>query len=122
MGCAHSYFFYHDHLDPLGDGVGLVVLLLHHLVEVAQLPDGMALLVLSRQLVYNHNNAHQRTHSQHRTHGDRSMDDPRTEWKPYLQHQGHARREEGHEHKVVGQDRHAPEAAHDLQLANPCQK
>jgi hypothetical protein len=48
------------------------------------------------------------------------MDDNHTERKPYLQHQGNARREEGHEHKVVGQDRHAPEAAHDFQLPNPC--
>lgn len=34
----------------------------------------------------------------------------------YLQNQGDAGREEGHKHKVVGQDGHAAEAAHDLQL------
>lgn len=34
----------------------------------------------------------------------------------HLQHQWHARREEGHKHKVVGQDGHATEAAHDFQL------
>lgn len=35
---------------------------------------------------------------------------------PYLQHQRDTRREESHEHKVVGQDRHAAKAAHDFQL------
>lgn len=36
----------------------------------------------------------------------------------HLQHQRDAGREEGHKHKVVGQDRHAAEAAHDFQLTH----
>lgn len=44
-------WYYHDHFDPLGYRVGFVVLLLlHHSGEVAQLPDGMALLTLTGQL------------------------------------------------------------------------
>lgn len=36
---------------------------------------------------------------------------------PYLEDQGDAGREEGHEDKVVGQDRHAAKTTHDLQLS-----
>lgn len=35
---------------------------------------------------------------------------------PHLQYQRDAGGEEGHKHKVVGQDRHAAKAAHDFQL------
>lgn len=38
----------------------------------------------------------------------------------HLKHQWHTRREEGHKHKVVGQDGHATEAAHDFQLPHTC--
>lgn len=37
---------------------------------------------------------------------------------PHLQDEGHARREEGHEDKVIGQDGHAAETTHDLQLGH----
>lgn len=37
----------------------------------------------------------------------------------HLQHQRDAGGEEGHKHKIVGQDRHAAKAAHDFQLTNP---
>ncbi len=52
-------------------------------------------------------NWHQHTHGH--THKTRH---------PYLQHQGDTSREESHEHKVVGQDRHAAKAAHDFQLSH----
>ncbi len=38
----------------------------------------------------------------------------------YLQHKRDAGREKGHKHKVVSQDRHATEAAHDLKLSHTC--
>lgn len=36
----------------------------------------------------------------------------------HLQYQRDAGGEEGHKHKVVGQDRHAAKAAHDFQLTH----
>lgn len=33
---------------------------------------------------------------------------------PYLQDQGHTCREEGHEDKVIGEDRHTAKTTHDL--------
>lgn len=38
----------------------------------------------------------------------------------HLKHQWNARREEGHKHKVVGQDGHTTKAAHNFQLAHTC--
>lgn len=102
---------HHDHFHSLSDGVGFVNLLfLQNTSEMTELPDGSTLSTLARQLedrtqdqinITSHLCKHTLMFSS-----------------SHLQHQRHAGGEKRHEHKVIGQNWHAAEAAHDLQLTH----
>lgn len=140
------FFSHHDDFNPLGHRIGLVVLLLsQHTGKVAQLPDWTSLATLPGQLRRDkHEDAQGSAASRkpYRTLPGRdghpfdsdSVSDTSCEEStprcisvgvcevdvahPHLQDEGHARREEGHEDKVIGQDGHAAETTHDLQLGH----
>lgn len=109
---------HHDDFHPLGHRIGFVVLFFsQNTGKVAQLPDRTSLATLPGQLCTQTRRSTQIfiVRCQELISTFNQDDNSQRYYKhSYLQDEGDARREEGHEDKVVGQDRHAAKAAHDL--------
>ncbi len=108
---------HHDYFNPLGHRIGLVVLFFsQHTSKVAQLPDWAAFTTFPRQL---HTQTCVSTHRYSSWEAGNSFLHPNTILSNvahhfYLQDQGDTSREEGHEDKVIGQNRHTAKTTHDL--------
>lgn len=109
---------HHNDFNPLGHRIGFVVLFFSQYPgKVAQLPDRTTLTTLPGELyTQTCTSANTNSPSHARTHIHNLLDIffIIITYDSYLQDQGDTCREESHEDKVIGQDRHTAKTTHYL--------